>query len=122
MDHQAFEQIVAIALESLPDFFRERLENIEVTVENWPDSYTLQLAKVRHPAELLGFYHGVPLAQRSLGYNLVLPDKITLYQQPIEMRCRTREELCAMVSHVLKHEIAHHFGLDDQQLREIGAY
>ncbi len=122
MDRQEFEQIVAEALNSLPTYFQGYLNNVEVTVENWPDIATMRLAGVRHPAELMGFYHGIPLTQRSQGYTLVMPDKITLYQKPIELHCRAREEILEAIHHVLQHEVAHHFGLDDDRLREIGAY
>jgi len=119
---QDFERLVAEALDGLPEVFRERLENIEVVVEEWPDQQTLQLAGVNHPAELLGFYHGVPLTGRTQGYNLVLPDRISVYRQPILMQCRTHEEVRAMVQRVVRHELAHYFGIDDDRLREIGAY
>src|SRR5512135_3349514 len=101
-----FEQIVAEAIDALPDAFRNRLENLEIVVEEWPDPATMRMAQINHPSELLGFYHGVPLTERSQGYNLVLPDKISLYRQPILMQCRTGEETRAMIQRVLRHEIA----------------
>lgn len=119
---QDFEGLVAQALDDLPEVFRERLENVEIVVEEWPDRQTLRVAGVNQPADLLGFYHGIPLTERSQGYNLVLPDRISIYRRPILMQCRTREEVRAMVQHVVRHEIAHYFGLDDDRLREIGAY
>jgi len=122
MKRKLFEQFVAEALDALPEFFQEKLDNAEITVENWPDPETLRRANVRHPAELLGFYHGVPQTKRTHNYGLVLPDKITIYQRPIEMRCRTTEQVRATIHHVLRHEVAHHFGLSDDRLREIGAY
>lgn len=122
MDRDVFERLVAEALVALPEFFREKLDNVEVVVEDWPDQETMRLAEIRHPAELLGFYHGVPQAKRTHNYGLVLPDKISIYRRPIEMRCRTAEQARAIIRRVLRHEIAHHFGLDDARLREIGAY
>ncbi|MDY6875568.1 MAG: metallopeptidase family protein [Chloroflexota bacterium] len=122
MDRHAFEHMVAEALNDLPATFREKLENVEVTVEGWPSRETMRLARVRHPAQLLGFYHGVPQTKRTHNYGLVLPDKISIYQYPIEMRCRTLEEMRTTIYHVLRHEIAHHFGINDERLREIGAY
>ena len=122
MEDAFFEQFVAEALEALPEVFRSRLENVEIVVEDWPDRRTMRLAGVRSPADLLGFYHGVPLTRRTSNYMLVLPDKITLYRQPILMRCRTLEEVRAMVARTLRHEIAHYFGIDDERLEEIGAY
>ena len=122
MHHSTFEQIVAQALDELPQEFQDKLDNVEVTVEDWPDPETLRLAGVRHPAELLGFYHGIPQTQRTHNYGLVLPDKISIYQQPILMRCHTPEQVRRTIQRVLRHEIAHHFGISDDRLREIGAY
>ncbi len=122
MERAAFEQLVAEALDALPSPFREKLDNVEVVVEDWPDRETLRSAGVRHPAQLLGFYHGIPQTRRTHNYSLVLPDKISIYRRPIELRCRTPEEVRATVNHVLRHEIAHHFGISDARLREIGAY
>lgn len=117
-----FERLVVQALDDLPSDIQHTLDNVEVVVEDWPDPTTLRRAGVRHPMQLLGFYHGVPRTKRTHSYGLVLPDKITIYRRPIEMRSRTREELRATVRRVVEHEIAHHFGIDDDRLREIGAY
>ena len=122
MQRSTFEQIVAETLDALPEVYRQRIDNVDIVIEDWPDRATLRRAGVRHPAQLLGFYHGVPLTKRTHNYGLVLPDKISLYRRPIEMRCRTVEELRATVGHVLRHELAHYFGIDDQRLHEIGAY
>ncbi len=117
-----FEQFVVEALARLPAKFRERLDNVEIVVEDWPTPETMRRAGVSHPSELLGFYHGIPLTERTHHYTLTLPDKISIYRRPIEMRCRNLADMRAMVRHVLWHELAHHFGLDDERLREIGAY
>jgi predicted Zn-dependent protease with MMP-like domain len=122
MNRSVFERLVTVALESLPPFFQEKLDNLAVVVEDWPNQETMRRAGVHSPAELLGFYHGVPQTKRTRHYGLIPPDKITIYQRPIEMRCRTTEEVVASIRRVLRHEIAHHFGLDDERLREIGAY
>jgi predicted Zn-dependent protease with MMP-like domain len=71
---------------------------------------------------LLGFYHGVPLTKRTTNYNMVTPDKTSIYQKPIEAQCRTEEELRQLVIRVLRHEVAHYFGIDDDRLDELGAY
>jgi predicted Zn-dependent protease with MMP-like domain len=122
MNRQTFERLVAQALDELPEKFRQKLDNVEIVVDDWPDPETLRLANVRHPAGLLGFYHGVPQTKRTHNYGLVLPDKISIYQRPIEMRCHTMAQVRATVGRVLRHEIAHHFGISDERLREIGAY
>jgi predicted Zn-dependent protease with MMP-like domain len=119
---ESFQQLVADALDDLPESIQDRLENVDVVVEDWADQATLRRAKVRHRSQLLGFYHGVPHTKRTHSYGLVLPDKITIYRRPIEMRARTSEEVQAIVRRVVRHEIAHHFGIDDDRLREIGAY
>ena len=122
MDRGLFERLVSEALDALPEEFQGALDNVEVIVEEWPDRATLHRAKVRHPAELLGFYHGIPQTKRTHRYGLVLPDKISIYRRPIEMRCRSADEVREMVGHVLRHEIAHHFGSSDARLRAIDAY
>jgi len=122
LDRTAFETLVAEALDSLPDHFREKLDNVEVVVESYADPETLRLAGVPNPMQLLGFYHGVPLTERSHGYTLVLPDKISIYQQPIERMCRTAEAIRAQVRRTVMHELAHHFGISDDRLRELGVY
>jgi predicted Zn-dependent protease with MMP-like domain len=122
MDHDVFESLVTEAMEALPERFLARLENVDIVVEDWPDPETLRRAEVRHPSQLLGFYHGVPLTKRTHNYGLVLPDKISIYRQPILMRSRNREEVLKMVHRVLRHEIAHYFGIDDERLKELGAY
>jgi len=111
---------VAEALDTLPEFFREKLDNVVVVVEDWPDQETMRLAGVHSPVELLGFYHGVPQAKRTHNYGLVPPDKISIYQRPIEMHSRTTEDARRIIHRTLRHEIAHHFGIDDERLRELG--
>ena len=122
MNAKTFEQLVAEALDELPGSIQERLDNVDVVIEDWPDPTTLRRAGLRHPAQLLGFYHGVPHTKRTHSYGLVLPDKISVYRRPIEMRSRSAEEVRALVRRVVRHEIAHHFGIDDDRLRQIGAY
>jgi len=122
MNRDAFERLVIEALDTLPDAFQEKLDNVEVVVEDWPDPWTLRLAGVQSPVQLLGFYHGVPQTRRTHNYGLVPPDKISIYRRPIEMQCRTTDEVRMIVHRVVKHELAHHFGLGDERLREIGAY
>ena len=117
-----FERIVAEALDSLPGHFREKLDNVEVVVEPYADQQTLRLAGVKNPMQLLGFYHGIPLTERSHGYTLVLPDKISIYQQPIERMCHTPDAIRAQVRRTVLHELAHHFGISDDRLRELGVY
>lgn len=122
MESERFEDYVTEALEGLPEMFLDRLENVEILVEDFPSWNTMRLAKVRSKWNLLGFYHGVPLTERTSGYNLITPDKISIYRRPIEAQVNTEEELRELVHRVVRHEVAHYFGIDDDRLVEIGAY
>jgi predicted Zn-dependent protease with MMP-like domain len=123
MDIEEFEDVVAESIEGLPDTFFEKIENLEIEVEEWPDRETMRLAGVRQRAQLMGFYHGIPLTERTHGYNMVPPDKISIYRQPILLYCQaTGEDLRETIRHVVQHEIAHYFGISDERLHEIGAY
>ncbi len=110
---------MARAIESLPGEFQRKLENVDIVVQEWPTAVQLREAKVRSPGELLGLYQGVPRTRRGRGYGLVLPDKISIFQRPIEAQCRFAYEVEAKIGEVVRHEIAHHFGLDDETLRRI---
>jgi len=119
MQRKKFETIVARAVDSLPPEFQRKLENVDVVVEEWPTQRQLRQAKLIHPTQLLGLYQGVPQTRRGRGYGLVLPDKISIFQKPIEAQCRFGDEIEAKIGEVVRHEIAHHFGLDDETLRRI---
>jgi predicted Zn-dependent protease with MMP-like domain len=122
MERAAFEALVDEAVDNLPDDFRARLANVAIVVEDWADRETLRAARLRHPAQLLGFYHGIPLPQRGSGYNMVAPDRISIYRQPILRQCDDEDEVRETVRRVVLHEIAHHFGIDDDRLHDLGAY
>jgi predicted Zn-dependent protease with MMP-like domain len=119
MDREEFEDLVGRTIEGLPPEFQRKLENVDVVVEEWPSADQLRQAKTKNPSQLLGLYQGVPQTRRGRGYGLVLPDKISIFQRPIEAQCRFGCEIEAKVGEVVRHEIAHHFGLDDQTLRKI---
>lgn len=120
MDRKRFEQLVAEAIEALPEEFLSRLENVAVVVEDEPASGQLARSKRRRGETLLGLYEGVPLTERGSQYGMVLPDKITIFQKPIESRCRNETEIAAEIQRVLRHEIAHHFGIGDARLKQLG--
>ncbi len=122
MDRVTFERVVSEAIDMLPPEFLAHLENVDIVIEEWPDPQTLRQVGQKRPTDLLGFYHGIPQTRRTRGYTLVLPDKISIYRQPILMRARTPDAVKALVAHVLRHEIAHHFGIDDARLHELDAY
>ncbi|HRV92691.1 MAG TPA: metallopeptidase family protein [Anaerolineae bacterium] len=119
---EEFQALVVQALDDLPEFFQEKLQNVEVVVSDWPTPAELKSVGLGPGHLLLGLYQGIPLTRRTGGYNLVLPDKITIFQGPIERICRTRQQIVDQVQHTVKHELAHHFGISDDRLRELGAY
>jgi predicted Zn-dependent protease with MMP-like domain len=119
MDRESFERLVERAVASLPEEFHARLENIDVVVEDWPNQSQLANLGLRNRYELLGLYQGIPLTRRGGHYGLVPPDKITIFQRPIEARCRDDATITAEIGRVVRHEIAHHFGIGDGRLREL---
>ena len=104
-----FEEMVATALDSLPAELGRLMSNVAVTVEHDPG-----------PPGLLGLYEGIPLTSRTTQYAGVLPDRITIYRQAICAICRTEDEVAAEVRRTVIHEVAHHFGIDDDRLDELG--
>ena len=119
MQRAAFRRLVSDALEDLPVEFLERLENVEVLVESSPTPDQEEAAPGESEEELLlGLYEGTPLTERSSGF-AGLPDRITLFQDNIEAVCATEEEIRCEVRKTVLHEIAHHFGMDDDRLHEL---
>lgn len=119
---KTFEELVAEALDSLPPDIQEKLENVEVVVEWRPSPAQMRRMGLGPGQTLFGLYEGVPLTERTSGYGLVLPDKITIFRQPIEAYCRSDEQVRRTVRRTVLHELAHHFGISDDRLRELGAY
>jgi predicted Zn-dependent protease with MMP-like domain len=122
MDTQQFEQLVARAIENMPEEIRERLENIDIIVEDEPSREQLRRSGLSRKETLLGLYEGVPLTNRTHGYSYVMPDKITIFQRPIEASCRNEVQITTRIQQVVRHEIAHHFGINDDRLEELGRY
>jgi len=117
IDPDGFEQLVADALDQIPESLGRLMENVVVMVEDWPSPE--QLAGRR--GTLLGLYQGIDLTRRSpLSYAGVMPDRITIFQGPISRLARTEEELVALVTTTVIHEVAHHFGISDERLTELG--
>jgi predicted Zn-dependent protease with MMP-like domain len=119
MERQEFETLVFRAIESLPAEFKSKLENVDILVEDWPSPQQISQLRLRNKAQLLGLYEGVPQTRRDSGYNMVLPDKITIFQKPIEAQCRSSQEIESEIGSVVRHEIAHHFGIGDATLYRI---
>ena len=109
VDPDRFEDMVTAALDELPEELGRLMSNVAVTVEHRPG-----------PSGLLGLYEGVPLTSRTTGYAGVLPDRITIYRQAICAACRTEQEVADEVRRTVIHEVAHHFGIDDSRLTELG--
>jgi predicted Zn-dependent protease with MMP-like domain len=104
-----FEDMVAEALDDLPEEFGRLMSNVAVTVEHGPG-----------PHGLLGLYQGIPLTSRTTQYAGVLPDRITIYRRAICAICRSEQEVADQVRRTVIHEVAHHFGIDDDRLSELG--
>jgi predicted Zn-dependent protease with MMP-like domain len=122
MDREKFEELVEKVVQNLPEEFVNHLDNVEVLVAEQPTPSQLHKSRLKANQTLLGLYEGVPQTRRGTSYGMVLPDKITIFQKTIEAKCRNDEEIIAEIEHVVKHEIAHHFGISDARLREIGRY
>ncbi len=128
LTEEQFESLIGEALDDLPPFFQEQMDNLVILLETWPSRHTLRRMGLPPGQTLLGLYSGIPLTERSHAYNLVPPDTITLYQGPIENAARDGDEgdhlerVRAEIRHTVVHEIAHHFGIDDDRLVELGAY
>ena len=116
---QEFEALVVLALKRLPKFFKRKMKNVALVVEDQASRDLLSRMGLRSPFQLLGLYQGVPLDRRGFYYGNVLPDKITLFQVPIESICQTKEEIEEKVKEVVIHEVGHYFGLDDDRLRKL---
>jgi predicted Zn-dependent protease with MMP-like domain len=110
VDEETFGQLVELALDSIPPELGRLMRNVAVVVED------------RGERGLLGLYHGVPLTERTTSYSGFLPDRISIYRLPILRRCRDVEEVVREVRRTVIHEVAHHFGIDDDRLHELDAY
>ena len=119
MDRARFERLVVEAIESLPDDFKEKLDNVSVVVEDYPSPRD-ERRLGRGRGLLLGLYQGQPLTRRDSRYGMTLPDKISIYQGNIEAICSTDAEIRREVRRTVLHEIAHHFGIDDAHLHDLG--
>ncbi len=119
MERERFEELVAKAVASLPEEFSTKLENIDVVVEDWPSLGQLSEVGLGCGQTLLGLYQGVPQTKRGRHYVLVPPDKITIFQKPIEAKCKYDAGITVEVQRVVRHEIAHHFGISDARLKQI---
>lgn len=118
MMREEFEELVLAAVKELPEEFRIKLDNVAIVVEDVPSPR--QIFRLRLPpwASLFGLYEGVPLTKRGAGYSFVLPDKITIFQKPIELFYKTPGRIKQKVKETVRHEIAHHFGMSEREIQE----
>jgi predicted Zn-dependent protease with MMP-like domain len=120
MDRKRFEELVIKAIDGLPEEFREQMDNVDVVIEDLPSGRQAKRMRLRNGFQLLGLYEGIPQIERgSTTYGLVLPDKITIFQKSVEAVCSNDDQVENEVREVVKHEIAHHFGITDAKLAEI---
>ena len=116
MDRKRFEEIVTGSVESLPEWFAEKLENIAVIVEDEPPPGILRKMGIPRGKTLFGLYQGVPLDKRGFYYGNVLPDRVSIYMGPIIRNCVDDKEVAETVRETVIHEIGHYFGLTDEEL------
>ena len=117
VSRERFEELVAEALDSIPDGLARRIDNVSVAVQDWPSP----AQQARHRGMLLGLYEGIDLTRRSpMSYHGVMPDRITIFRRPHLRIVDSEEELRRRIAVTVIHEVGHHFGIDDERLRELG--
>src|SRR3989344_1771633 len=121
MTKDEFEQLVAEGIEAIPPKFLELLDNVAIVIEDKPSAEQAVKLRLRHGWTLFGLYEGVPQGKRGPYYGGVLPDKITIFQRPIEQAARNPEDMQEIVKNTVWHEIAHNFGMDEEEVREAEA-
>lgn len=119
LSHEEFEKVVAAAMDAIPKSYQKHMNNVGFVIENNPTPE--QRAKLHlHDGQLLfGLYEGIPLTKRGSGYNLVLPDKITIFKEPIEAISHDKADLEKRVANTIWHEVAHHYGLGHDRIHKI---
>lgn len=115
-----FEALVEEALAGLPEEILQHMENVAITIADWPSPSELKQAGAEHPSSLFGLYEGVPLLKRGSHYTLVPPDRIVIYRGPLLHACRTPAALREQIRRTVVHEIAHHFGISEAHIRALG--
>lgn len=116
---EEFEQIVSQAIDDIPDKYFEHINNVVFVIEDEPTIEQRQKLRLHPHQSLFGLYEGIPITKRAGNYNMVLPDKITIFKHPIESTCGSHEELIAQVNKTVWHEVAHYYGLDHLQIDKL---
>jgi predicted Zn-dependent protease with MMP-like domain len=119
MTREEFRQFVDEALGTIPPRFREALQNIAIVVEDEPTAEALAEVGIEPPDTLLGLYQGTPLTERPWAHGNALPDKITIFQRPIEEASDDEDDLVVAIGETLIHEIGHYFGLSEEEIEAI---
>lgn len=118
MTGEEFYQLVVKAIDSLPDEFFHKLNNVDIVVETWPTASQLASVHIKPPQTLLGLYQGTPPTKRRDSF--YYPDKITVFSGPILQYSASKEEIEATITRVVMHEIAHHFGMNETEINQRG--
>jgi predicted Zn-dependent protease with MMP-like domain len=119
MTRAAFERLVAEAVRLIPPKFRREMQNLALVVEEEPSADLLEEMEIEPPDSLYGLYQGTPLPERGWGFGNTLPDRITIFQRPIEEDCEDEDEIRAVIGETLIHEVGHYFGLSEEEIEEI---
>ena len=119
MNRMAFEKLVADALRTIPRRFRDAMSNLAIVVEDEPSPELLEEMEIEPPDTLFGLYQGVPLTERHWGYGNTLPDRILLFQGPLERDSDDDDDLVVGIGETLIHEVGHYFGLSEEEIEEI---
>src|SRR5687767_7297138 len=119
MTRAEFERLVVEAVTLIPKRFRREMKNLALVVEDEPSEELLEEMELEPPDSLYGLYQGTPLTERTWGYGNTLPDRITLFQKPIEEDCDDEDEVRAVIGETLIHEVGHYFGLSEEEIEEI---
>ena len=120
MSRAEFERLVAEAMTLIPRRFRREIKNLAIVVEDEPSDELLEDMEIEPPDTLFGLYHGTPLTERTWAFGNSLPDRISIYQGPIEDACEGDEdEMRVVIGETLIHEVGHYFGMSEEQIEEI---
>lgn len=119
MTRAEFERLVHEAVRLIPKRFRREMQNLALVVEAEPSQELLQELDIEPPDSLYGLYQGIPLTERTWAHGNALPDRITIFQRPIEEDCEDADEIRAVIGETLIHEVGHYFGLSEEEIEEI---
>jgi len=119
MTRAEFERLVAEAVLLIPKRFRQEMKNLALVVEEEPSLELLEEMEIEPPDSLYGLYQGTPLPERTWAFGNQLPDRITLFQKPIEEDCEDEDDIRAVIGETLIHEVGHYFGLSEDEIQEI---